>query len=200
MRCLFFMVGAVFLSGCAIDTTSSSQLISGDNQKINALSAVNRQITPSVTSSIEDKTFSGCLARQRHQGIHTLAKYLSVDQGKTGTHSTITITSDNLSVYTSALWNYSKQNKPAMLSIIAEHKEHDKVCFGQEIVALRDVKNNLPSNNQTNLSVSDFEQSHKILNNVYDYLQATLQNTEYSELDEQFARDHIPVKVLLPTS
>lgn len=200
MRCLFFMVAAVFLSGCAIDTTSSSQLISGDNQKINALSAVNKQLTPTTTASLEEKTFSGCLQRQRHRGIHTLAKYLSTDLGKDGTHSSITITSDNLSAYTSALWKYSRQNKPAMLSIVEEHREHDRLCFQQEIVALKDVKNNLPSSNQTNLSVSDFEQSHKILNSVYDYLHSTLKDTEYSELDEQFARDHIPVKVLLPTS
>ncbi len=197
MRCFFLLIGVTMfsgLSGCAIDPTSTSQIISGDTSRVNALSNINRQLSANNTASLPN-TFSGCLSQQS-EGVDTLAKYLTSDKENEQSKSAITITSDNLSAYTTALWSFSKQNKTTMLETLALHRAHDRTCFEREILSL---KNN-QSTSKTTASLSDYEQSHKILGNIYDYLHSTLNVTDYSELDEQFARDHIPVKVLLPTT
>ncbi len=197
MRCIFLLIGVTMLAGCAIDPTSTSQIISGDSSRVNALSNLNKQLSANnATGGID--SFAGCLSNTQREGVDTLAKYLTADINKAETPSAITITSDNLSTYTTALWGFAKQDKSTMLETLALHRAHDKTCFEREIIALKNK--NAQGDSKAKASLSDYEQSHKILGNVYDYLHSTLAVTEYSELDEQFARDHIPVKVLLPTT
>ncbi|MGH1349641.1 MAG: hypothetical protein ACRBBN_02375 [Methyloligellaceae bacterium] len=197
MRCIFLLISLTMLSGCAIDPTSTSQIISGDSSRVNALSNLNKQLSANSSTGTTD-TFSDCLSNRQREGVDTLARYLTSGSTNTASQATITITSDNLSAYTTALWTFARQNKATMLETLALHRAHDKTCFEREIVSLKN-KNSQNGTGST-ASLSDYEQSHKILGNIYDYLHSTLAVTDYSELDEQFARDHIPVKVLLPTT
>ena len=194
MRCLFLAIGVALLTGCAINP--STQLSISNDSRVNALSSINKQLVASQGNSIEQTTFKGCLVAKQYKGTHTFAKYLS--NGKDGTPSpaAITINSDNLSSYVSSLWQSSKQNRDEMLKLLALHQGQDRACFEQEVLTLKDNK----QTSNRGLTVEDYEQSRKILVKIYDYLKATLSASDYSELDEKIARDHIPVRVLLPTT
>ena len=197
MRSILLITGMIILSGCAIDPTSTSQLVSNNSAKINALSNINRQLSARSGSGTQaQKSFTACLSSQQNNGAKTLAKYLT-QKSDSNQKSPVTITSDSLSHYITALWTFAKQDRKVMLQLLALHRAHDKTCFEKELLS---QKNGAQSSSTAKQYLSDYEQSHKILGNVYDYLYSTLTNTEYSELDEQFARDHIPVKVLFPTT
>ena len=195
---IYIVLTSLSLASCSVGPSTSVQLSSSSNSdasRVNVLSGINKQISQTQTTGSTQKTFHGCLSSYDYKGTKTLAAQLSNLPKADKNSYTITINSDNLSGYVASLWAKTQQNKTSMIEIIDLHRGQDRVCFENEIIALQNNKNT-----GQKLSISDYQQSRKILIKTYDYIKDTVKKTEYSELDEQFARDHIPVRVLIPTS
>ena len=196
IRCVITTILIFILAGCAIDPGTTTQLTTGDTSRINLVSNVNKQLQQPKSKTEEQKTFHACLIERNYNGTQTLAKFITEDKPGTPSPSSITINSDKLSSYISALWQHSKQNKSTIIEIIELHRGQDKACFEQEIISFKD--NNIQKNNKRTLT--NYQQSRKILVGIYNYLASTVKNTDYSEIHEQLARDHIPVRILIPTT
>ncbi len=200
MRCICAAILFFILTGCAIDPGTSTQLTTGASSRINLVSNVNKQLNETKVLPEQQKTFRACLASRNYKGTETLAKFITKDKQGIASPSPITINSDKLSSYISALWQHSKQDKSAVLEIIDLHRGQDKACFEQEITSYQDGKDNSSPQKANKFTLTNYQQSRKILVGIYNYLASTVKKTDYSEIHEQFARDHIPVRILIPTS
>lgn len=193
MRHLFIIFVIFLLSACSLDPNAASQLTKGEPApaKVSMLSSVNNQLTAAHNKSAGQSAFYSCLATNQFKNSNTLTTFLYSTNRDVNKPLTVTIDSAVLSAYASQIWQRVDHDQRKMLNILSLHRSQDRTCFQQKFTALGQAQT---------ADVEDYQNSAKLLLQVYDYIKMTLQRTDYAEFSEQIAREHIPIRVLLPTT
>lgn len=200
-----------------MEPSTTSPLARGETANVNLLSSLNNQITNSNTKLAGQIDFYNCLAANQFQNSNTLTAFLYSTNRDTSQPLIVTVDFGVLSAYTSQLWQRAREDQNEMRNLVALHKRQDSACFRQKLNVMtskavlkpQDKPSSVGTPNKPGVQevatvsiseIEDYKNSAKLLLQIYDYLNSTLERTDYAELSEQLARDHIPIRVLLPTT
>ncbi|MEM7620202.1 MAG: hypothetical protein AAF228_07030 [Pseudomonadota bacterium] len=202
MRCLLIFFVSVFFAGCSLEPTATTHLTKGETSNVSLLSTVNNQLHSAQSKSAGQTAFHNCIAANQFKNANTLTTFLYSTNRDSSAPLIVTVDSGVLSAYINQIWNLVQQDPEEMRNTILRHKTQDNKCFSDKLTVMNTAatSSQADATKQKTSNLEDYRNSAKLVLDMYDYLDTTLQKTEYAELSEQLARDHIPIRVLLPTS